>query len=154
MTATNVTYGNASVITVKVPAVQTGYVTVVVNNGTDIIRVILPIPATGVITFDASGLNVGEYTVNVTYLGDKIYDVSQNITAFNITKANLTASVVAQNVTVAQDTEFIITVLNDFHGKVKIEVDGKIYDGDVKTIVNDIGKLLAGPKQATVTFYG
>ena len=154
VTATNVTYGNASVITVKVPTVQTGYVTVVVNNGTDIINVILPIPANGEIKLDASGLNVGEYTVNVTYLGDNVYDVSQNSTTFKITKANLTASVVAQNVTVAQDTEFIITVLNDFHGKVKIEVDGKTYDGDVKTIVNDIGKLLSGPKQATVTFYG
>ena len=152
--ATNVTYGNASVITVKVPAVQTGYVTVVVNNGTDIINVILPIPANGEIKLDASGLNVGEYTVNVTYLGDNVYDISQNSTTFKITKANLTASVVAQNVTVAEDTEFIITVLNDFHGKVKIEVDGKTYAGDVKTIVNDIGKLLAGPKQATVTFYG
>ena len=154
VTATNVTYGNASVITVKVPTVQTGYVTVVVNNGTDIINVILPIPANGEIKLDASGLNVGEYTVNVIYLGDNVYDVSQNSTTFKITKANLTASVVAQNVTVAQDTEFIITVLNDFHGKVKIEVDGKTYDGDVKTIVNDIGKLLSGPKQATVTFYG
>ena len=154
VTATNVTYGNASVITVKVPTVQTGYVTVVVNNGTDIINVILPIPANGEIKLDASGLNVGEYTVNVTYLGDNVYDVSQNSTTFKITKANLTASIVAQNVTVAEDTEFIITVLNDFHGKVKIEVDGKTYAGDVKTIVNDIGKLLSGPKQATVTFYG
>jgi len=154
VTATNVTYGNASVITVKVPTVQTGYVTVVVNNGTDIINVILPIPANGEIKLDASGLNVGEYTVNVTYLGDNVHDISQNSTTFKITKANLTSSVVAQNVTVAEDTEFIITVLNDFHGKVKIEVDGKTYDDDVKTIVNDIGKLLAGPKQATVTFYG
>ena len=153
VTATTVVYGNASVITVEVPKVQTGYVRIVVEGTA--IDVTVPIdPITGVAKFNATGLDVGRYRVNVTYLGDNLYDVASNFTYFNITKANLTASVVAQNVTVAQDTEFIITVLNDFHGKVKIEVDGKTYDGDVKTIVNDIGKLLAGPKQATVTFYG
>ena len=152
VTATNVTYGNASVITVEVPKVQTGYIRIVVE-GTAIDATVPIDPITGVAKFNATGLDVGRYRVNVTYLGDNLYDVASNFTYFNITKANLTASVVAQNVTVAQDTEFIITVLNDFHGKVRIEVDGRIYDDNVKTIVNDIGKLLAGTKQATVTFY-
>ena len=154
VTATNVTYGNASVITVKVPVVQTGYVTVVVNNGTDIISVILPIPATGVITFDASGLNVGEYTVNVTYLGDKIYDVSQNSTTFNITKANLTADVIAQNVTVDENASFVITVNNDFKGKVNVTVDGVSYFDDPVQALIYINKLPANDYVARMTFYG
>ena len=143
VTATNVTYGNASVITVKVPAVQTGYVTVVVNNGTDIIRVILPIPATGEIKLDASGLNVGEYKVNVTYLGDKIYDVSQNSTTFNITKANLTAVVIAQNVTVDENASFVVTVNNDFKGKVNVTVGGVSYFDDLAQALIYINKLPA-----------
>ena len=153
VTATNVTYGNASVITVKVPAVQTGYVTVVVNNGTDIIRVILPIPATGEIKLDASGLNVGEYKVNVTYLGDKIYDVSQNSTTFNITKANLTADVIAQNVTVDENASFVITVNNDFKGKVDITVNGVSHFDNLAQALIYINKLPANDYVARMTFY-
>jgi hypothetical protein len=151
VTATTVVYGNVSVITVEVPKVQTGYVRIIVEGTA--INVTAEIKD-GIATINATDLDVGRYRVNVTYLGNEIYDVVSNFTYFDITKANLTASAVAQNVTVAQDTEFIITVLNDFDGNVRIEVDGKTYDGDVKTIVNDIGKLLAGAKQATVTFYG
>ena len=154
VTATNVTYGNASVITVKVPAVQTGYVTVVVNNGTDIIKVILPIPATGEIKLDASGLNVGEYKVNVTYLGDKIYDVSQNSTTFNITKANLTAEVIAQNVTVDENASFVVTVNNDFKGKVDITVSGVSHFDNLVEALIYINKLPANDYVARMTFYG
>ncbi|WP_296894419.1 Ig-like domain repeat protein [uncultured Methanobrevibacter sp.] len=154
VTATNVTYGNASVITVKVPAVQTGYVTVVVNNGTDIIKVILPIPANGEIKLDASRLNVGEYKVNVTYLGDKTYDVSQNSTTFNITKANLTAEVIAQNVTVDKNASFVITVNNDFKGKVNVTVDGVSYFDDLAQALIYINKLPADDYVARMTFYG
>ena len=148
VTATTVTYGNDSVITVKVPKDQTGYVRITVN-GTDI-NVTAEI-INGIATVNATGLDVAKYIVNVTYLGNEIYGIKENSTDFSITKANLTASVIAQNVTVEENTSFIITVLNDFNGTVKIEVDGKTYEGDVKTLI-EMDKLLAGPKEATVTF--
>ena len=148
--ATNVTYGNASLITVEVPAVQKGYVRVVVN-GTDI-DVVLEIKQ-GIAKFNATGLNAGLYRVNVTYLGDGTYGMKDNFTLLNISKANLTASVIAQDVTVDENASFIITVLNDFKGNVSIEVDGIKYNGTVKTLV-EIEKLIKGAKRATVTFYG
>ncbi|WP_296789228.1 Ig-like domain repeat protein [uncultured Methanobrevibacter sp.] len=150
VSATTVVYGNDSVITVKVPKVQKGYVRVVVN-GTDI-DVVLEIKD-GIATFNATDLKAGRYKVNVTYLGDGTYGIKENSTYFNISKANLTASVIAQNVTVNENISFIVSVLNDFNGNVSIEVDGKIYNGTVKTFI-EMEQLLKGAKQATVTFYG
>ena len=101
VTATTVVYGNASVITVEVPKVQTGYVRIVVE-GTGI-NVTVPIdPITGVAKFNATGIDAGRYRVNVTYLGDNYYDVASNFTYFNITKANLNAAVIPINVTVKE----------------------------------------------------
>ena len=150
VSATSVVYGNDSVITVKVPAAQQGYVRVVIN-GTEI-DVVLEING-GTATFNASDLNAGRYRVNVTYLGDGTYGIKENYTYFNITKANLTASVIAQNVTVVENGSFIITVLNDFSGNLSIEVDGVKYNGTVKTLI-ETAKLIKGSKTATVTFYG
>ena len=150
VTATTVVYGNDSVITVEVPEVQKGYVRVTVN-GTDI-DVVLEIKD-GIATFNATDLNAGRYKVNVTYLGDGTYGIKENSTFFDISKADLTASVIAQNVTVDENISFIISVLNDFNGNVSIEVDGKLYNGTVKTFI-EMEQLLKGAKQATVTFYG
>ena len=150
VTATTVVYGNDSVIIIKVPTAQKGYVRVTVN-GTEI-DLILEIND-GTATFNASDLNVARYQVNVTYLGDGTYGIKENSTYFNIAKANLTASVIAQNVTVDENISFIVSVLNDFNGKVRIVVDGKTYDGDVASLI-EMEKLSAGNKEATVTFYG
>ena len=150
VTAGNVTYGNASEIIVEVPKAQTGFVRIVVN-GTDI-NVTVEIKE-GIAKFNATGLNVGKYMVNVTYLGNEIYDIRANSTDFTVSKANLTASAVGQNVTVRDNIIFILSVADDFTGKVRIVVEGETYDGDVKTII-EMGKLLAGNKEATVTFYG
>ena len=150
VTATTVVYGNASVITVLVPKAQTGFVRIVVI-GTDI-NVTAEI-IDGVATFNATGLNVGKYDVNVTYLGDDTYYANKNTTSFNITKANLTASVIGQNVTVEDNISFIVDVMDDFKGNVTITVDGKEYNGTVMSLI-EMAKLFAGNKTAHVTFYG
>ena len=97
---------------------------------------------------------MGKYTVNVTYLGDKVYDVSQNSTTFNITKANLTADVIAQNVTVDENASFVITVNNDFKGKVNVTVGGVSYFDNLVQALIYINKLPAGNYVANMTFYG
>ena len=75
VTATSVVYGNDSVITVKVPTVQEGYVAITIN---DTIQVILEI-VTGEAKFNASGLDVGRYFVNATYLGSPHYGLQKLI---------------------------------------------------------------------------
>ena len=150
VTATDATYGNASEITVTVPKAQTGFVRIIVD-GTDI-NVTVEI-INGTAKFNATGLNVGKYHVNVTYLGDDTYYTNVNDTYFNITKANLTADVIGQNVTVEQNTSFIVDVIDDFKGNVTITVDGVKYNGTVKSLI-EMARLLAGNKTAHVTFYG
>ena len=149
VTATSVVYGNDSVITVKVPVAQTGYVRIIVD-GTSI-NVTAEI-INGEAKFNATGLSVGRYLVNVTYLGDKLHSTEKNSTYFDITKANLTASGIGLNVTVKEDGGIVITVPSDFDGKVKVDVNGVKYAGDVKALIN-IGKFEAGSYTANVTFY-
>ena len=119
VTATSVVYGNDSVITVKVPIAQKGYVRIVVNGtGINVIAEIIG----GVAEFNATGLDVGRYLVNVTYLGNPYYDVAKNFTYFNITKADLTASGIGLNVTVKENSGLIITVPADFDGNVTVNL--------------------------------
>ena len=151
VTGDNVTYGNVSEITVEVPVSQTGYVRIVIENAN--INVTVPIDG-GMAKFNATGLNAGEYLVNVTYLGDKVYDVAVNSTHINITKANLTVSVIAQNVTVKENASFVITVNTDFKGKVNITVnDESHFDGLVEALIY-INRLSAGNYTASMNFYG
>ena len=133
------------------PKVQTGYVRIVIEGTA--INVTAEIKG-GKAIFNATGLDVGRYRVNVTYLGDNLYDVTSNFTYFNITKANLTATVIPINVTVKEYPGFIVNVNNDFNGKVNITIENvNKYTGEVKPLI-DIGKLLAGKYTANVTFYG
>ncbi|WP_458406160.1 Ig-like domain repeat protein, partial [Methanobrevibacter sp.] len=152
VTATTVVYGNASEITVKVPTAQTGFVRITVN-GTDINVTVEIIH--GIAKFNATGLNVGRYLVNVTYLGDTRHDAAENFTYFNITKAEMSAVVTGLNVTVKDNVKFVIdNVIGDFTGNVTIAVPGlESYDSIVKALV-EMGKLNAGNYTADVTFYG
>ncbi|WP_458406316.1 Ig-like domain repeat protein [Methanobrevibacter sp.] len=147
--ATNVTYGRASEIVVKVPIAQTGFVRIIVE-GTNI-NVTAEI-VNGIARFNATGLDVGVYRVNVTYLGDETYYNATNTTYFNITQATLSVTVIAQNVTVKDNSSFYIFVPEDYAGKVNITVDGDTYTRDVTRFV-EIEKLLAGNKNATLVFY-
>ncbi|MBR6023704.1 MAG: Ig-like domain repeat protein, partial [Methanobrevibacter sp.] len=104
---------------------------------------------------NVSGLNAGSYDVNVTYAGDSTYSASKNDTvAFTVDSADLTPEVTALNVTVLDNTKFIINVTDDFKGNVSIKVGNDVlYNGTVKTII-DTAKLTAGTYTANVTFYG
>ncbi|WP_058738266.1 Ig-like domain-containing protein [Methanobrevibacter millerae] len=148
VTAIDVVYGNVSEITVKVPNVQKGYVTITVND--TLVNVTVKI-VNGEAKLNVTGLDVGRYIVNVTYLGDSNYDIAQNHTYFNITKANLIALVIAQNVTSYMNSTFIIIVPDDYAGQVTITVDGKTYSGDVASIIQ-MTKLTVGNKTAHVEF--
>ena len=149
VTAEPIVYGNDTHITVKVPMAQTGYVTITVNNENYTKEL-----KDGEATFTVSGLSVNEYVVNVTYLGDETYGISTNSTRFNVTKADLNASVMGENITVLQNATFIIShIPGDFTGKVNITVDGETHVRDADSLVNT-PQLTAGNKTATVVFWG
>ena len=143
----SVSYGNNAVITVTVPKAQTGTVTITVN-GEDYTKVI----DNGKAVFEISGLVVNTYPVDVVYNGNENYSTNTNSSSFKITKATLDASVKALNVTTAQNASFVISVPDDFTGKVKITVDGVTYDGEAKSLIQMVN-LTAGDKKATVKFY-
>ena len=134
-------------IEVAVPLNQTGFVTINVNNKNYTAKV-----ENGRAVFNVTGLKVAEYRVNVTYLEDNTFLAGDNFTYFNVTKANLTATVIGENVTVKENASFIITVPDDFDGKVNITVDGKTYTRELINPV-EIAKLLKGAKNATVVFF-
>jgi predicted outer membrane repeat protein len=147
VTANNITYGSQEVITVSVPAGQEGYVTIVVDgkNQTSILK-------DGKATFNITGLKANSYDVTVTYNGNENYNVSENKTTFVVNKADLNAIVIGQNVTDTDNSSFVVSVPDDFTGKVNITVDGISYSGDALALIT-MDKLTAGDKVASVTFW-
>ena len=148
VTVESIVYGNDTEIIVKVPTGQDGFVTITVGgqNYTDEIK-------NGEVRFVIAGLDVDTYTVDVAFLENGKYNASTNSTTFEVTKANLTAKVIANNITVLDNSTFIVSVDPNFKGNVSITVDGVTYDGGVELLV-DLGKLAAGDKTASVKFYG
>ena len=149
VTATDAVYHNASEITVLVPKAQEGFVRITVP-GADI-NVTVEI-INGTAKFNASGLDVAKYDVFVTYLGADKYAIATNETSFSITKADLDASVIAQNVTVKENTSFVIDVPDDFKGLVNITVATHTYIGSPDALI-EMARLSVGKHTAHVTFY-
>ena len=151
VTVNNTVYGNTVEIVVQAGENQTGIVEILVNGQTYMDEL-----DHGVAKFYIDGLNVNNYTVNVTYFENERYHLSINSTKFNVTKANMTATVVAQNVTVEQNASFAINdVTSDFNGNVTIVINNHVYyDGAVKSPVEIARILQAGNYTANVTFYG
>ena len=148
VSADNITYGSPAIIVVDVPVNQTGDVIITVDgkNHTEIIK-------NGKATFVIDGLKVKEYKVDVIYLGDGNYLSQVNSTVFSVNKANLPATVNGVDVNVGEDTKFVISVPNDFTGKVNITVDGITYSGDAESLIT-MAQLAEGDKLANVTFFG
>ena len=93
----------------------------------------------------------GRHDVVAKYLGDAKYSGN---TSFVVLNKTLRVQVIAQNVTSAENTSFIIGIIDEFDGNVLIKVEGKvIYNGRVK-LLTVAGKLTEGYKTATIVFYG
>ncbi|WP_458406148.1 Ig-like domain repeat protein, partial [Methanobrevibacter sp.] len=148
VTADPITYGGDAVIIVGVGEGQTGHVTITLNNQNYTSQI-----KNGGATFTVSGLNVTNYPVTVKYSGDEAFESEINNTVLTVNKADLNANVIGQNITVLDNSAFFITYPSDFTGKVKITVDGLVYDGEVKSLIK-MDKLTSGEKTAQVLFYG
>ena len=152
VTVNNTVYGNTVEIVVQAGENQTGFVEILVNGKTYVEEL-----DQGIAKFYIDGLDVKDnYTVNVTYYENEKYHLSVNSTEFNVTKANMTATVVGQNVTVEQNPSFTIDdVAGDFKGNVTIVVNDHVYyNGTVKSYIEIARILQAANYTANVTFYG
>jgi hypothetical protein len=101
VTVENTTYGIPVEITVKVGEGQTGFVKILVNGITDVAEI-----DHGQAIFYVNGLNVNNYTVNVTFYENDVFYSSENSTNFSVTKAEISAVVNATNATVEQNVTF------------------------------------------------
>ena len=147
-TVVEVVYGNDAIMVVNVEDNQTGFVTITINDKEYSAKI-----KKGKAVFNITGLNVGNYTVDVVYEGDDSYFPNSNLTSVHVIKANLTATAIALNVTELQNSSFAINVPDDFAGKVSITVDGISYSGDAKSLIC-MPRLAEGDKMATVKFFG
>jgi hypothetical protein len=146
---TPVTYGDAAEITVELDATINATVKLSIDGNDHDVALI-----NGKGIFNASGLTSGDHNVLVVFGGDDRYNRSENSTGFTVDKAALNAEATALNVTVEENTTFVINVTDDFNGNVSIKMgDDVLYNGSVKTLIN-AQKLLAGDKKVNVTFYG
>ena len=148
VSADDVAYGDAAVVTVSVGENQTGFVSITVNNKEYAAEI-----KNQKAEFTIYDLEVNKYPITVKYFGDESHDACENSSSFSVIKADLPAKATAQNVTVDENSKFIVNVPEDFTGKVKITVDDITYDGDVKDII-EMDKLSEGNKTASVKFYG
>ena len=145
-----VTYGGVATITVTMNPSINDYVVLNVAGKNYTVAIV-----NGKGKFNATGLDVGNYLVNVTYAGDNKYLPSSNDTvSFDVVAADLDASAIGLNVTVKDDVGIVITVPGDFTGNVSVNVSGDIrYNDTVISLIN-IGQFKTGTYAANVTFYG
>ena len=97
----------------------------------------------GSITFN--GLDVGNYTVVVKYLGDDIYEAIENTTSFNITYKDISTPIViaAPDIYVGENLTVMVIVPNDASGNVTINIDNanhtsEISKGIAKFVIPDL----------------
>nr|WP_292740667.1 Ig-like domain repeat protein [Methanobrevibacter sp.] len=123
----NITVGDKAVITITVPEDATGNVTTVIVNGE---TYVVPVAnGTGILV--VPDLEVGNYTVEVTYNGDGKYLPNNNVTTFEVSKVNTNSGDIK---VVDQGNGTVVVVVGDnATGNVTIKVGNNTYNA---TVVN------------------
>ena len=146
---TPVTYGDDAVITIELNVTINTTVKLRIDGNEHDVALV-----NGKGGYNASGLSSGSHEIAAVFAGDDKYVGSSELKTFDIANATLVADVNALNVTVEENTSFVISVPDDFKGNVSIKVGDKVlYNGTVKSLIN-ADKLLSGSKTATAVFYG
>ena len=117
----NATYPDDVVVTIEVENATEISVNITQNGA--------PVEATVVVSEDnttvtISGLPVGEYTINITNVGDVNYNASSAVSLFNVSQATPVISVTAEDVTYNADV--VVTVLSDASGTATVTVGDKM----------------------------
>lgn len=104
----NVSYGETGLINVELPENATGNITVIINNQTIVYNVgeniVIP------------NLDAGNYTIEVIYSGDDIYNSSSTTVDYTVNPALVDVSVEVGDVIVGEDIVVNITI--DFSGEI------------------------------------
>ena len=144
--ADNITVGEKAVIVISVPKDATGNVTVRVDGKDYNVTV-----AGGSGILVVPGLKVGNYTVDVKYLGDRKYEDSVNATKFSVNKASSDIQVVDQG-----NGTVVVTVPGNATGNVTIYVEGQNFTGPVVngTAIINLTNVTPGTHNITVVYSG
>ena len=158
ISVTNCTYGDSIQIKANVtcgglPVVE-GRIFIIVNGKKYSANV-----TNGIATIDVSGLNVGKYSVNLTYEGNYLAD---NVTAkFEVSKCPVTIEIVnIANCTYGDSVQIKVNVVGGSsavnEGNVSAVVNGAVYSASVinGTATIDIPNLSVGKYEANLTFGG
>ena len=145
--ADNITVGEKAIIEITVLDDATGIVVVNVNGKDYNVPV-----ADGKGTLVVSGLKVGNYTVNVKYIGDRKYEESTNSCKFAVNKI-----VTDEIIVVDQGNGTVVVVVpGNATGNVTIEVEGKNFTGPVinGTAIINLTNMTSGEHNITVIYSG
>ena len=145
--ADNITVGEKAIIEITVLDDATGIVVVNVNGKDYNVPV-----ADGKGTLVVSGLKVGNYTVNVKYIGDRKYEESTNSCKFAVNKI-----VTDEIIVVDQGNGTVVVVVpGNATGNVTIEVEGKNFTGPVinGTAIINLTNITSGEHNITVIYSG
>jgi len=86
----------------------------------------------GKASVNVTGLEIGEYTVNATFIGDDKYYSNSTVVKFTVTKLATTIEITGYDIYEGQDVVFTITTSANITEVVKIEVAGKNYTAFVE----------------------
>ena len=86
----------------------------------------------GKASVNVTGLEIGEYTVNATFIGDDKYYSNSTVEKFTVTKLATTIEIKGYDIFEGQDVVFTITTSANITEVVKIEVAGKNYTAFVE----------------------
>lgn len=116
---TNSTVGGVEYINVTVPYDGTEYVLLTIGNAhyyADVVG--------GVARFNITGLLVGNYTANATYVGDTNYTSNFTSADFTVSKINTTISIAGHPIIVGQEEVLTFEIDQNITALVHIEIDG------------------------------
>ena len=114
--------GEDAVISVAVPEITSGVVSVTVG---DAIYNVAVVDGKGSLTL--SGLASGSYDVVAKFNGDDKYLASEDSAKFNVTKLASTIDIAVDNIKVGEDAVIGVALPEDATGEVIISVNGKNY---------------------------
>ena len=114
--------GEDAVISVAVPEITSGVVSVTVG---DAIYNVAVVDGKGTLTL--SGLASGSYDVVAKFNGDDKYLASEDSAKFNVTKLASTIDIAVDNIKVGEDAVIGVALPEDATGEVIISVNGKNY---------------------------
>lgn len=114
----DVSYGNPAIFEISgLPSDATGLMTVIINHNEYSNKV-----SNGKTSINVLNLSVNKYDAEIRYSNDEIYMADPKVISFNVTKANPTINVVAENIKYGEDLVVNINLNKDASGILNVTV--------------------------------